>query len=110
MIKLPLYVIFLNTILISLIKTILFVLNKFFLDKNLYNVKFYSKKISILFKKSLIFNDSKYKTRTIKKTQMESYEKLREIGKGSYGVVWLVKNRKDKKNVSFPSYHAFFFV
>jgi serine/threonine protein kinase len=31
---------------------------------------------------------------------MESYEKLREIGKGSYGVVWLVKNRKDKKNVS----------
>ena len=40
---------------------------------------------------------------------MESYEKLREIGKGSYGVVWLVKNRKDKKNVSFPSYHVFFF-
>ena len=30
---------------------------------------------------------------------MESYDKLREIGKGSYGVVWLVRNKKDKKNV-----------
>jgi serine/threonine protein kinase len=30
---------------------------------------------------------------------MESYEKIREVGKGSYGVVWLVKNKKDRKNV-----------
>lgn len=30
---------------------------------------------------------------------MENYNKLKEIGKGSYGVVWLVKNLKDKKNV-----------
>lgn len=30
---------------------------------------------------------------------MESYDKLREIGKGSYGVVWLVKNKKDRKQV-----------
>lgn len=31
---------------------------------------------------------------------MESYEKLREIGKGSYGVVWLVKHKKDRKSVT----------
>jgi hypothetical protein len=31
---------------------------------------------------------------------MDNYDKLREIGKGSYGVVWLVKNKKDKKNVN----------
>ena len=30
---------------------------------------------------------------------MEYYDKIREIGKGSYGVVWLVKNTKDRKNV-----------
>ncbi|CAF0952709.1 unnamed protein product, partial [Brachionus calyciflorus] len=29
---------------------------------------------------------------------MESYEKIKEIGKGSYGVVWLVRNFKDRKN------------
>ncbi|RNA31618.1 serine threonine- kinase Nek4-like [Brachionus plicatilis] len=29
---------------------------------------------------------------------MENYNKLKEIGKGSYGVVWLVKNIKDRKN------------
>jgi serine/threonine protein kinase len=31
---------------------------------------------------------------------MENYDKLKEIGKGSYGVVWLVKHKKDRKNVS----------
>jgi serine/threonine protein kinase len=31
---------------------------------------------------------------------MNNYDKIREIGKGSYGVVWLVKDKKDKKNVS----------
>ena len=31
---------------------------------------------------------------------MENYDKLREIGKGSYGVVWLVKHIKDRKNVT----------
>ena len=30
---------------------------------------------------------------------MESYEKIKEIGKGSYGVVWLVSHKKDRKNV-----------
>ena len=30
---------------------------------------------------------------------MDAYEKTKQIGKGSYGVVWLVKNKKDKKNV-----------
>lgn len=30
---------------------------------------------------------------------MENYDKLKEIGKGSYGVVWLVKHKKDRKNV-----------
>jgi hypothetical protein len=32
---------------------------------------------------------------------MQNYEKIKEIGKGSYGVVWLVSHKKDKKNVSF---------
>ena len=36
---------------------------------------------------------------------MENYDKIKEIGKGSYGVVWLVKNFKDKKNVSFFRLH-----
>jgi serine/threonine protein kinase len=30
---------------------------------------------------------------------MENYEKIKEIGNGSYGVVWLVNHKKDKKNV-----------
>lgn len=30
---------------------------------------------------------------------MESYDKIKEIGKGSYGVVWLVKSKREKKNV-----------
>ncbi len=34
---------------------------------------------------------------------MESYNKLRVIGKGSYGEVWLVKHRKDKKQVRVGS-------
>lgn len=29
---------------------------------------------------------------------MDSYEIIREIGKGSYGVVWLVKHIKDEKS------------
>ena len=28
------------------------------------------------------------------------YETLRVVGKGSYGEVWLVKHRKDRKQVS----------
>jgi hypothetical protein len=32
---------------------------------------------------------------------MDSYLKIREIGKGSYGVVWLVKQKVDKKKVCF---------
>ncbi len=32
---------------------------------------------------------------------MESYEKIKEIGKGSYGVVWLVSHKKDRKNVCY---------
>ena len=31
--------------------------------------------------------------------KMESYDRINEIGRGSYGVVWLVKHKKDKKNV-----------
>ncbi len=31
---------------------------------------------------------------------MENYEKIKEIGKGSYGVVWLVKSYREKKNVN----------
>ena len=30
---------------------------------------------------------------------MDSYNKMRVIGKGSYGEVWLVKHRRDKKQV-----------
>lgn len=45
---------------------------------------------------------------------MESYNKLKEIGKGSYGVVWLVKNIKDRKNVKkiisvFKKIYIFFY-
>ena len=32
---------------------------------------------------------------------MENYDKMKEIGKGSYGVVWLVKHKRDKKNVIY---------
>ena len=38
---------------------------------------------------------------------MDDYDKLREIGKGSYGVVWLVKNAKDKKTVRFSLFFVF---
>ena len=41
---------------------------------------------------------------------MENYDKLREIGKGSYGVVWLVRNKKDKKNVIFKTQISFFLI
>ena len=30
---------------------------------------------------------------------MDGYNKIRVIGKGSYGEVWLVKHRRDKKQV-----------
>ena len=35
----------------------------------------------------------------IKHIQMENYTKLRVIGKGSYGEVWLVKHKRDRKQV-----------
>lgn len=36
---------------------------------------------------------------------MENYEKIKEIGKGSYGVVWLVNHKKDRKSVgNFKNY------
>ena len=31
--------------------------------------------------------------------KLASYEKLRVVGQGSYGEVWLVKNKEDKKQV-----------
>ena len=35
---------------------------------------------------------------------LDSYTKLRVIGKGSYGEVWLVKHKKDKKQVGVNSF------
>lgn len=31
---------------------------------------------------------------------LADYDKIRVVGKGSYGEVWLVKHKKDKKQVS----------
>ena len=32
---------------------------------------------------------------------LDDYNKIKVVGKGSYGEVWLVKARKDKKQVRF---------
>ena len=32
---------------------------------------------------------------------MENYSKIRVVGKGSYGEVWLAKHKRDKKQVIY---------
>lgn len=41
---------------------------------------------------------------TSSKMSLDLYEHLKVVGKGSYGEVWLVRNKKDKKQVSSISY------
>eukprot|EP00057_Strongylocentrotus_purpuratus_P027417 XP_011681891.1 PREDICTED: ankyrin repeat and SOCS box protein 9-like [Strongylocentrotus purpuratus] len=41
---------------------------------------------------------------TSSEMSLDLYEHLKVVGKGSYGEVWLVRNKKDKKQVSSISY------
>ncbi len=38
---------------------------------------------------------------------LSEYQELRIIGKGSYGEVWLIKHKVDRKQVKLISYNCF---